>query len=65
MRQPTAKDRDTCLCKKHGNIQLSVDKLYQLGALKTKHAEHLLEQICCNMYVHVCFENVKSVSRNA
>lgn len=36
VRQPTAKYRDTCLCKKHENIQLGVDKLYQSGASKKK-----------------------------
>ena len=54
VRQPTANDRDTCLCKKHENVQLAVDKLYQLGALKTKHAEHLLDQICCNTEKREC-----------
>ena len=48
VRQPTAKDRDRCLCKKHENIQLAVDKLYHLDDLKTKHAEHLLGQVCCS-----------------
>jgi len=54
VRRPTAKDRDTCLCKKHENVQLAVDKLYQLGALKINHAEHLLDQICCSTEKHEC-----------
>lgn len=54
VRQPTAKDRDTCLCKKHENIQLAVDKLYHLGTLKTKHAEQLLGQVCCSTEKREC-----------
>ncbi|ESN91594.1 hypothetical protein HELRODRAFT_165647 [Helobdella robusta] len=30
VRMPTSKDRETCLCKKHDNVQLKADKLYQL-----------------------------------
>lgn len=49
VRQATAKDRDTCLCKKHENLQLAADKLHQLGALKTKNIEEILKQVCCNV----------------
>jgi len=48
VRQPTAKDRETSLCKKHENVQLAVDKLYQLDALKVKHCEELLKEKCCS-----------------
>ena len=48
VRQPTAKDRETCLCRKHENVQLAVDKLYHLGATKAKHCEDLLWDICCS-----------------
>ena len=48
------KDRDTCLCKCHEHVQLAVDKLYQLGALKVKHVEELLLQACCNVNRREC-----------
>ena len=54
VRQPTAKDRETCLCRKHENVQLAVDKLYQLGALKVNHSEELLEEICCSVERKQC-----------
>ena len=49
VRQPSMKDRDTCLCKRHENVQLAVDKLHHLGALKAKNAEDLLADVCCNV----------------
>ena len=54
VRQPSMKDRDTCLCKRHENLQLAVDKLHQLGALKIKHVEELLPQVCCNVNTREC-----------
>jgi len=54
VRQPNMKDRDTCLCKRHENLQLAVDKLYHLGALKVKHVEELLLQVCCNVNTREC-----------
>ena len=50
----TGKDRDTCLCQKHENIQLCADKLYQLGVLKFKRIEEVLSQVCCNVDQHRC-----------
>jgi len=54
VRQPTAKDRDTCLCKKHENIQLAADKLHQLGVLKKTNIEELLKQVCCDINSREC-----------
>jgi hypothetical protein len=54
VRQPTAKDRETCLCKRHENIQLAVDRLHQLGLLSTKRAEDLLLKVCCNVDKKEC-----------
>lgn len=48
VRIPTSKDRDTCLCRKHENVQLLNDKLFQLGVVKFKRAEDFLQQICCS-----------------
>lgn len=49
VRQPTAKDRETCACKRHENIQLAVDRLHQLGLLSSKRADDLLVGVCCNL----------------
>lgn len=48
VRIPMAKDRDTCLCKKHENAQLQNDKLFQLGVVKFRCAEDFLQQVCCS-----------------
>jgi hypothetical protein len=45
---PTSKDRETCLCRKHDNVQLKCDKLHQLKLLDTKYAESVIAQVCCN-----------------
>jgi len=53
------KDRDTCLCKKHENIQLCADKLHQLHVLKVKHCErYLIMRAAVWTDVSVCSETV-------
>lgn len=52
--QANAQDRDTCLCKKHENIQLAGEKLFQLGLLKHKRSEDLLSLICCSIDRREC-----------
>jgi hypothetical protein len=54
VRIPRASDRDTCLCIKHENVQLAVDKLHALGLLKTKYAEDILKQVCCDINSKSC-----------
>ena len=54
VRVPVAKDRDTCLCRKHENLQLLADKLYQLGILKSKYLEDVLQHICCDISERAC-----------
>ena len=54
VRLPTSKDRDTCMCKKHTNIQLLTDKLFQLGIVGFKNCEDVLEQICCDVNEKAC-----------
>lgn len=48
VRMPTSKDRETCLCKKHDNVQLMADKLFQLKVLKSKYCEDFLHHVCCD-----------------
>ena len=63
VRQPTSKDRDTCLCKKHENVQLAIDKLNQLSVLKFKHLEDLMKQVCCSINNKDCmFRECDSVA---
>jgi len=37
------------MCKKHTNVQLLTDKLFQLGIVGFKNCEDVLEQICCDV----------------
>ena len=54
VRMATLKDRDTCMCKKHENLQLATDKLHHLGVLKAKNVEDLLMIVCCNVNNREC-----------
>lgn len=54
VRMPTSKDRETCLCKKHDNIQLMADKLFQLKVLKSKFCEDYLQHVCCDVFDKSC-----------
>ena len=49
VRQPTDKDRDTCICKKHENIQLAADKLYHLKVLTVKNIDYIYKQVGCSL----------------
>ena len=51
---PTAKDRQTCLCKKHENVTLKVEKLHQLKLINTKNPEDLLADVCCDVKNKQC-----------
>lgn len=56
--KPTIKDRDTCICKTHANMQLMTDKLLQ------HKIEDLVVSLCCSPYTNectVCTENVPTV----
>ena len=54
VRLPTSKDRDTCMCKRHANVQLMTDKLFQIGAVKYKNCEDALKLICCDVNNKSC-----------
>jgi len=54
VRIPNEKDRQTCLCKKHHNIQLKADKLFHLQVIDKKNAEELLYQQVCDINKHEC-----------
>jgi len=42
------------MCRKHENVQLKCDKLYQLKCLGVKNAECLLPQLCCSTEDRKC-----------
>ena len=45
--QPTFKDRETCLCKRHDNIQLMADALYREKAASSVNPTELLKFLVC------------------
>lgn len=49
-----AKDRLTCLCRRHENAQFKVEKLYQLKLIRSKSAEDLLSDMCCDVTQRSC-----------
>ena len=42
------------MCKRHANVQLMADKLFQLGVVDFKNCEDALQQICCDENDIVC-----------
>jgi len=66
VRLPTSKDRDTCMCKRHANVQLMADKLFQLGVVDFKNCEDALQQmqICCDENDKVCMMRESSVCQD-
>lgn len=67
--KPTVKDRDTCLCKTHANLQCKADKLFFHKVIKSSKIEDLVESLCCSsnkqcMYREcaVCEEKTLDVS---
>ena len=52
--QPTAADRETCLCKTHENTMFLAKKLHQLKLLTTVNIEQLIDLIVCNNESRQC-----------
>ena len=48
MLRPTEKDRDTCVCKAHENLQCKADKMYAENAVRTKDINLLVQDIVCS-----------------
>ncbi|KAK7131742.1 hypothetical protein R3I93_018339 [Phoxinus phoxinus] len=46
--KPTVKDRDTCLCKTHANLQSMADKLLYHKVIKSSNIEDLIVSLCCS-----------------
>ena len=45
MLRPTEKDRDTCVCKAHENLQCKADKMYAENAVRTRDINLLVQDI--------------------
>jgi len=52
--EPRAADRETCLCTKHSNIQLIVDRLYQMKIVREARADDLCKDVCCDVKSKNC-----------
>ncbi|XP_035280490.1 uncharacterized protein LOC118231110 [Anguilla anguilla] len=52
--KPTVKDRDTCLCKTHANLQFMADKLLYHKVIKSSKIEDLIVSLCCDNYTKEC-----------
>ena len=50
----TEKDRETCLCIKHENLQYQVDKLKGLGLISTTNFNALAAEVCCETESKAC-----------
>ena len=57
-----AKDRQTCLCKMHDNVQLKAEKLFQMKMLPTRNAEEILQQLTCDVNRECAVCKDKSIS---
>ena len=50
MLPPSQRDRDTCRCRVHNNLQFVVDKLHSLSLLHCTSIERLCESISCDIH---------------
>ncbi|KAJ3612394.1 hypothetical protein NHX12_020670 [Muraenolepis orangiensis] len=51
---PSASDRDTCLCKKHENLQFMANALQSQGFLSSRNIEEMCEATMCDPKSKVC-----------
>ena len=56
--KPGLTDRQTCLYKKHANLQFKADRLHQLGVLSEKYIWTLVEGLACDRQRIRCMYNV-------
>ena len=52
--QPRPSDRETCMCTKHANIQLLVDRLYNLNIIEVNRADDICPYVVCNTHSKAC-----------
>lgn len=51
---PSSSDRDTCLCKKHENLQFMANALQNHGLLSSRNIEEMSEATMCNPKAKAC-----------
>ena len=51
---PTMRDRETCICKIHDNLQFLASKLKQLNYIQNSNLEYLVTLVTCNINDKVC-----------
>lgn len=51
---PSSSDRDTCLCKKHENLQFMANALQSQGFLSSRNIEEMSEATTCDPKSKVC-----------
>lgn len=51
---PSSSDRDTCLCKKHENLQFMANALQRQGLLSSRNIENMCEATMCDPKSKVC-----------
>ncbi|CAG5003733.1 unnamed protein product [Parnassius apollo] len=54
---PTEKDRETCMCKIHENVDLLAKALHKNEIIVEKSANEILSSSVCNIYNIKCLEN--------
>lgn len=52
--KPTIKDRDTCLCKIHANLQFMADRLFYHKVIKSAKLNDLTESVACTNATKEC-----------
>lgn len=62
---PSERDRDTCRCRVHDNLQFVVDKLHSLSLLHCTSIERLCESISCDIHNKNCMYGMCSSCRDA
>ena len=63
IRHATAADRETCLCKRHENLQFKVNKLRQLKVINSNDLDDLTTGItCCNDSIECMYRTCKDCS---
>lgn len=60
---PDVKDRDTCLCKTHENLQFMATKLHGIHLISTNHIEDLADSISCDPNSKECMYGECSICK--
>lgn len=64
MTRPLARDRKTCGCVKHENIQLLVLALRKLNAIEFRSPTELVKKIVCSTSSKACMKSICKKCKN-